>query len=135
MYSSCINTTAVEQFGDSELRALLVELADFNMTKNRSNTSYDWQTFVVKIKRRLNMDAFFRLQVLDDLRNSSLKRIAVSMQYYRGEARAGTLGVPMYIFCYIIFLPAQLEVTAHLCHFEMRPIFFIPCRCVLFSCL
>jgi hypothetical protein len=78
MYSSCINTTGIEKFGDSELRTLLVELADFNMTKNRSS-SYDWQKFVVKIRRRLNVDAFFRLDVLDDLRNSSLKRITVSV--------------------------------------------------------
>ena len=77
MYSSCMNTTAVEKFGDSELRTLLVELADFNMTKNRSS-SYDWQNFVVKMKRRLDVDAFFKLNVYDDLKNTSLRRITVS---------------------------------------------------------
>ena len=77
MYSSCINTTGIEKFGDSELKTLLVDLADFNITKKRSSSSYDWQKFVVKIRRRLNVDAFFRLDVLDDLRNSSLKRITV----------------------------------------------------------
>jgi hypothetical protein len=77
MYSSCINTTAVEISGDSELTKLLVELTDFNITKNRS-PSYDWQNFVVKTKRQLNVDAFFKLQVLDDFRNASLQRITVS---------------------------------------------------------
>ena len=77
IYSSCTNKTEMEKFGDSQLRKLLSELAGFNMTKN-SSFHYEWQNFVVKIKRRLGLDVFFKLQILDDLRNSSIRRITVN---------------------------------------------------------
>lgn len=81
MYSSCINTTALDSFGDSELRGLLVELVDFNISKNR-RSGYDWQNFVVKIKRRTDVDVFFKLSVVDGLRIGSLKRIMVSKRQF-----------------------------------------------------
>lgn len=81
MYSTCMNTKAFEKFDDSELRLLLVQLADFNMTKNRSS-HFDWQNFVVKIKRRLNVDTFFKLVVMDDLRDASLRRITVKYKAF-----------------------------------------------------
>lgn len=72
-----MNMRIVETFGDSRLRRLLVEFADFNITKNRGS-GYNWQNFVVKVKRRIDVDAFFALIVRDDLNNASLKRIVVS---------------------------------------------------------
>lgn len=80
MYSSCMNTTAIEEFGDSELRILLSELGVFNFTKNGV---YRWDDVAVKVKRRLEIDTFFRLKVLDDLRDSSKRRIVVgSLVFY-----------------------------------------------------
>ena len=81
MYSSCINTTALDSVGDSKLRELLVELVDFDISKNR-RSGYDWQNFVVKIKRRTDVDVFFKLSVVDDLRIGSLKRIMVSKRQF-----------------------------------------------------
>ena len=81
MYSSCMNTTAMETSGDSELKKLLVKLADFNITKNR-DSGYNWQNFVVKIKRRIDVDAFFKLVVMDDLYIASVKRIVVSNEAF-----------------------------------------------------
>ncbi|XP_028391179.1 membrane metallo-endopeptidase-like 1 [Dendronephthya gigantea] len=76
MYSSCMNTTAVERFGDSELRRILRVLADFDNTWN-NRSSYDWKDFVVKIKRQLNLDTLFKIVVLDDLRDASIQRITM----------------------------------------------------------
>ena len=76
-----MNSTAVEAFGEEELRRLLVQLVDFNITMKR--TSFEWPESVVKIKRRLDLDAFFKLQVWDDLKDSSLRRITVEfLSYY-----------------------------------------------------
>lgn len=80
MYSSCMNTTAVERFGHSELRRILRVLADFNITKS-NRSSYDWQDFVVKIKRQLNLDTLFKMVVQDDLRDASIRRITVSRMW------------------------------------------------------
>ena len=76
-----MNTTAMETSGDSELRKLLVKLADFNITKNRGS-GYNWQNFVVKIKRRIDVDAFFKLIVMDDPYIASAKRIVVSNEAF-----------------------------------------------------
>lgn len=75
-YSSCKNSKTIDKLGESHVKDLLVELADFDLTKKR-NSSYDWPDVVVKIKRQLNIDAFFKLRVLDDLSNPTFKRIVV----------------------------------------------------------
>ena len=73
MYSSCMNTTPIEQYGDSNLKTLLSELGVIS----NEGIGYRWQDVVVKVKKKLGIDTMFKIVVMDDLANSSIRRIVV----------------------------------------------------------
>lgn len=105
-----MNTSAIEKFGDSELKELYSELGVFNITNDTNNNGIRWDEVVVKVKRRLGLDVFFNLEIKDDLRNSSIQRITVGLLFFQSVCMS-----VLYMFCSVLSCPISVFIYNLFC--------------------